>query len=143
LYFGLLIVLERTVFERVQKKTPAVLQHIATLFLVLVGFVLFQNESFAAIGRQYRAMFAPWTVPLSDAYSVYALKSNPVLLAAAVIGSLPIRKCMIRRFKKRRDAGKSNAFRPYLKAVAALIVTGLSLMFLVGQSFNPFLYFRF
>ena len=50
---------------------------------------------------------------------------------------------MIRRFKKRRNAGKSNAFRPYLKAVAALIVTGLSLMFLVGQSFNPFLYFRF
>ena len=143
LYYGLFIILERTVLKKALEKTPAVLLHIATLFLVVVGFVLFQNESFTAIGYQYRAMFAPWTVPLSDPYSVYAVKNNPMLLAALVICSLPLRKSAVRWFKKRREAGRRNVLRPYLKATVALLVTGVSLMFLVGQSFNPFLYFRF
>ncbi len=46
-------------------------------------------------------------------------------------------------FKRRREAGRRNAFRPYVKALLALGITALSVMFLVGQSFNPFLYFRF
>ena len=143
LYFGLLMVLERTVLQRLLDKTPAVLRHILVLIAALVGFVLFRNESFYDIGCQLRAMFLPWRVQLSDPYAVYAVKSNPILLIACLICSLPLRKAAQAWFKRRKAEGKRNAFRPYAKALTSLFILWLSVLFLVGQSFNPFLYFRF
>ena len=143
LYFGFFMVLERTVFQTALERTPSFLKHIVTIFLAVVGFVLFRNESFGEIALHLRAMFAPWRVPLSDPYAVYAVKNNPPLLLLAVICCLPLRKTAEAWFKKRRTAGKRNVLRPYLKALVAVGVMALSVMFLVGQSFNPFLYFRF
>ena len=143
LYFGFFIILERLVLKRILDKTPAAIRHILVVLIAITGFVLFRNESFAAIGQQFKAMFAPWTVPISDPYAVYAFKSNLPLLFACVVCSLPLRKRLVKWFGERRKRGKRNVLRPYLKAVLALSILGLSLLFLVGQSFNPFLYFRF
>ena len=88
-------------------------------------------------------MFAPWRVALSDPYAVYAVKNNPPLLLACVLCCLPLRKTAEAWLKRRREAGRRNTVRPYVKALLALGITALSVMFLVGQSFNPFLYFRF
>ena len=143
LYFGFFIILERLVLKRVLDKMPAAIRHILVILIAIIGFVMFRNESFAAIGQQFKAMFAPWTVPISDPYAVYAVKSNPILLAACIACLLPLRKWAVRRFKERRKKGKKNVLRPYLKAALALSILALSVIFLVGQSFNPFLYFRF
>ena len=88
-------------------------------------------------------MFAPWRVALSDPYAVYAVKNDPLLLAACLVCCLPLRKKAVAWFARRKAAGKRNALRPYGKALVALGITVLSLMFLAGQSFNPFQYFRF
>jgi len=143
LYFGFLMVLERTVLKGLLQWTPAVLKHLFTVILAVVGFVLFRTSDFGAIGLQLRAMFAPWRVPFSDPYALYVVKSSPVLLTACVLCSLPLRKSAVAWFSRRKRAGHTNALRPYLKALVALSLTGLSVLFLVGQSFNPFLYFRF
>ena len=139
LYFGFFMVLERTVLRGVLEKTPRWIRHFVTVVLAVVGFVLFRLESFAQIGLQFRAMFLPWRVPLSDPYAVYAIKNNPLLLMAAVLCSLPLRK-RLEAWLERREAARLGA---WLKAGLALIIAALSLLFLVGQSFNPFLYFRF
>ena len=143
LYFGFFMVLERLVLKHVLDKTPAAIRHILVVLIAITGFVLFRNESFAAVGLQLKAMYAPWTVPISDPFAVYAVKSNPLLLVTCIVCSLPLRKWMVKSFKERRKRGKRNLLRPYGKAVLALSILVLSLMFLVGQSFNPFLYFRF
>ncbi len=143
LYWGFFMVLERTVLEGVLARTPNFIKHIVTVILAVVGFVFFRNESFPDIALQLKAMFAPWRVALSDPYAVYAVKNNPPLLLACVLCCLPLRKTAEAWLKRRREAGRRNTFRPYVKALLALGITALSVMFLVGQSFNPFLYFRF
>lgn len=143
LYFGFFMVLERTVLKNLLAHTPRAVKHIVTVLLAIIGFVLFSNESFADIGFQFRAMFAPWRVPFSDPYALYVVKKELVLLVCCVIASLPLRKTAERFFAKREAAGKPVRLLPVGKAIAALALTGLSLCFLVGQSFNPFLYFRF
>ncbi len=143
LYFGFLIVMERTLLKDILKRTPSFLKHFGTVLLAVVGLVIFRNESFADIGCQLRSMLAPWRVALSDPYAVYAVKSNPLLLLACVICSFPLRKKAAAWFAKRKAEGKRNAFRPYGRALLSAVILGLSLLFLVGQSFNPFLYFRF
>ena len=143
LYYGLLIILERLVLKNVLEKVPAVIRHICVILITLLGFVIFRNETFAEMGAQFRAMLAPWSGPISDPFAVYAFKSNLPLLAACIVCSLPLRKWAVKKFKERRQKGKKNVLRPYLKAVLSLSILGLSMLFLVGQSFNPFLYFRF
>ena len=143
LYFGFFIVLERTVLKNVLDKTPAAIRHIPVILIAITGFVMFRNESFAAIGQQFKAMFAPWSVPIADPHAIYAFKSNLVLILACIVCSLPLRKWAVKKLKERRKKGKRNVLRPYLKAALALSIMALSVMFLVGQSFNPFLYFRF
>ena len=66
LYFGFLIVLERTLLKDMLKRTPSFLKHFGTVLLAVGGLVIFRNESFADIGCQLRAMLAPWRVALSD-----------------------------------------------------------------------------
>ena len=143
LYFGVLIVLERTVLKNVLSHTPRIVKHLVTLLLVTVGFVLFRNESFADLFAQLRAMFAPWSVPLTDDYAIYAIKSNVPLLVVSILCCLPLRKTVRGWFERRRAEGKPVKARPFLKAGLCVVIVGLSLLFLVGQSFNPFLYFRF
>lgn len=143
LYFGFFIVLERTVLKKVLEHTPRFIKHIGTVFLAVVGFVLFRSESFADIGFQLRAMLAPWRGPFSDPYALYVLKKEIVLLLCSLICCLPLRKTAARFFARREAEGKTFALLPVGKALLALAVTALSLCFLVGQSFNPFLYFRF
>ena len=143
LYFGVWIVLERTLLQKPLQRMPRLLKHVGVLVIVLVGFVLFRNESFIDLHAQLHAMFAPWEVPLSDPYAVYAIKSNPVLLATTLACCLPLRKSIALWYRKRRQAGKHSLLRPYGKAVIASAILAISLLFLVGQSFNPFLYFRF
>ena len=143
LYSGALIVLERLVLSRFWDRTPAVLRHVLVLFLTIPGYAIFRNEVLADLGFQLRAMFAPWAVPLSDPFAVYVVKNSPLLLAACVVCSLPLRKWAVRWFRARREKGRKNVLRPYGKAALALSILALSMMFLVGQSFNPFLYFRF
>ena len=135
LYFGLFIVLERTVLKTTLERTPAVLRHVLVLVLVAAGFVLFNNESLPQAVLQLRAMFAPWAVALKDAYGVYALKQNGLLLLVAAVCCLPLRKWAEKK--------GPTPWGPYVKALISLGTLGLSLLFLVGQSFNPFLYFRF
>ena len=100
----------------------------------------------SAVGFSRSAAWVPRSAACGgvlDPYALYVVKSNPLLLAACVLCSLPLRKTAVAWFSRRKAAGHRNALRPYLKALLALGLTGLSVLFLVGQSFNPFLYFRF
>lgn len=143
LYYGFLIILERTLLQKPLNHTPGFLRHFFMIIITLVGFVLFRNESLHEVILQLRSMFAPWQVSWSDPYAVYAVKNNLLLLTACIICSLPIRKWCEKWFSRRLNMGKKNVLRPYAKALLAVGIVALSVLFLVGQSFNPFLYFRF
>lgn len=143
LYYGSLILLERTVCKSLADALPRIFRHIFTLILVMVGFVLFRNEDFVQMGQQLEAMFLPWKRGLCDAQAVYVWKDNLVLIILSCFCCLPLRKLGESFWKKRRAQGKRNTVRPYLKGITAVALLLLSMLFLVGQSYNPFLYFRF
>ncbi|MCL2126033.1 MAG: MBOAT family protein [Oscillospiraceae bacterium] len=139
-YYGLLIIIERLVLRRVIDKIPAVLRTVATLFLILVGWVLFYYESLSAGISHIGAMLGMSGGAMSDPISLYVLKTNIVLIAVAVLCCLPWAK--MKRTGKHAAQG-SAVIDAVLRPALASVLLLLSLSFLVGQSFNPFLYFRF
>ena len=143
LYYGVLIVIERMLPDGVLERFPALLRQIGTLVLVLFGWVFFYYESFADGLSHIGVMLGGGASGIIDAQTVYALKNNAVLLVVSALACLPILPAY-RTFESeyklgRRISGGVSAALP----VALTAVLALSFSFLVGQSFNPFLYFRF
>ena len=75
-------------------------------------------------------------LPLVSTASLYYLRSYGLLLAAAIIGATPL----VSKIAKKLEGHAVIAYvEPVVLCVLLLAVTA----FLVGGSFNPFLYFRF
>ena len=102
----------------------------------MLGWVLFYHESLADGLRQIGAMFGIGAAGLSDPTAVYCLKNYLWALLLGVLASVPWRRVF--HWRKNLPAGLEA-----LRAVALCGVFALSLLFLAGSSYNPFLYFRF
>ena len=72
--------------------------------------------------------------------TIYYLKSNLVLLIISIIGATPFMKTFIEKLKSNNKMNRIvNLFEPVVLICLLLIVTA----YLVDNSYNPFLYFRF
>lgn len=139
LYFGAIIILERLFLLKVLQKLPRLFQHIYALFLILCGWVIFSFESLDGIGEFFSAMFTP-TAPmqtlLNDAAPYYAF-GYLALFLIAIIGATPGPKVAFNTLGGRFSLVKWSI--PLLCLALLIFCTA----FLVNQSYNPFLYFRF
>ena len=73
-------------------------------------------------------------------YTIYNLKSYAIILVIAILAATPLFKNIIEKLKKNEFMNKAiNILEPVFMVVLLLIVTA----YLVDNSYNPFLYFRF
>ena len=136
LYYGVLLILEKHLLRRALERLPGVLSWLYTTLLAVLGWVIFYHESLADGLRQIGAMFGIAAAGLSDPTALYCLKNDLWVLLLAALACVPWRRVFGLR-------GKRPAWREALRALALSGVFLLSLLFLAGSSFNPFLYFRF
>ncbi len=142
LYYGILIVAEK--LTSLNKKMPKALGWIKTMFLVMLGWGIFMCDTVPV-----REMF----VFIGKLFFVSGEAINPVsigslelwgyipFLILGVIVSTPIGVAV----KNRLSTINTQALRPvnWLSDFFLLAVLVLSLIFLVGGTYNPFIYFRF
>ena len=136
LYYALLLILEKLFLLKWLDKLPKVVRHIYTIFCFMIGWTLFAITDMGQLGQYFSAMF---TAPLWDGAAAYLLRSNVVLLVLAAVGSttLPVR--VFNAVESRLGDKAAVA----LRSVGVALLLLLSVAFLVGDSYNPFLYFRF
>ncbi len=135
-YYAVLLILEKTFLLDVLKKLPRFVGHIYTIFAFMMGWVLFAITDFGKLGDYVAAMF---TAPLWDGMSTYLLNSNGLLLLLAVVASTTLPARAWHKCEEKLPLGAVTAARTVWVAVLLL----MSIAFLVGDSYNPFLYFRF
>lgn len=135
LYYFALLVLEKFVLRRVLVRLPDALQHVYTLFFVIVGWVIFACEDLGLLGTYLKAMFGIG-VPAGNALALYEWDVHAPFLIILLIAATTI-PARIAKQLTREDQ------RSPLLMVYTLALLGLSMAFLVSGSYNPFLYFRF
>jgi len=132
LYFLVLLASEKLFLQRVLERLPRVLQHLYALLAITLGWALFALEDFSALGRYLQVLF---TGPPIDSDFLYYLVSYLPLFVIASVAATPLGARVWRRLPER------------VRQIAApvLVVLGLVLCtaFIVSDSYNPFLYFRF
>lgn len=135
LYYGVILIFEKYFFHRVLERLPEVLRHIYSLVLVMVGWVLFFSPSFAGALEYLKLMFGAGGHGFMDGEALYLLISNLGLWVIAIVSSTPLVYGVYERYVGRR------------KPVADVVIyAGMFLLcvaYLVTETYNPFLYFRF
>ncbi len=139
LYFGILLVLEKTFLLKCIEKCKA-LGRVYILLFVIISFVLFDASGLGEAAAHIGAMFGFGGIPLMTDITGYYLGSYAVLFAVAIIGATPLPKYLFGKLTE-KPAGKkvSDVLMPALMIGLLLICTA----YLVDGSFNPFLYLRF
>ena len=140
LYYGVLIILEKLVLADFREKLPGAARHIAALFLIIVGWTVFYYTDMGCLGKHLGAMFGIGAAGLSDPVTMAVIRKYTVLPLTAAIASLPILprlKAWLGKHEKLEGAADIVS----LVCLTALML--LSMIFIVGQSYNPFIYFRF
>ena len=135
-YYAVLLLLEKTFLLQWLDRAPRWVGHVYTCLCFILGWVLFAITDFGKLGAYLGHMFSG---AFFDSGAAYLLRSFWLVLVLAVIGctSLP------RQLWGRWEAGMKPAVSDGLRTVWMVLVLLVSVAFLVGDSYNPFLYFRF
>lgn len=140
LMYGIMLIIEKLFLTKHLEKMPSILQRIYVLFTVMISFIIFNANSIGEAWNNIIGLFGTNGESLINASTVYYLKSYLVVLVIAIIGSTPLLKNIIEKLKTKTNANKIiNLLEPIAMASILIIVTA----YLVDNSYNPFLYFRF
>ncbi len=137
LYYFAILLIEKLFLLKALDKLPKLLRHVYSLLLIVVGWVIFACDDVSALLPYLGSMFG--ANGALGGQDVYWLTTKAVLLIVCAIASTQLPKKL---FEKATGAmNEKTAF--IVKAVPTAAVLILSMVFLIGDSYNPFLYFRF
>ena len=135
LYYGVLLMMEKLFFKKYLDKLKGV-NYIITMLIVLVGWVFFNSSSVDQIIYMIRNLFG-----FNGSFSLILLNNQGILyllpyMLIAIIGMGPwINQLFI---KIRNNTIGFTIYDIYL-----VVILVVCLIFLINNSYNPFIYFRF
>ena len=137
LYYFAFLALEKLFVGKLLARIPRVFGCVYTLLIVMFGWVIFACDSPAMLADYVPSLLG--ANGFADPTSLYHLRTAaPLLLVCAVVSSgLPL------RLWKRWRGRLSESLGTGLEMAASLPALLLCFVFLIGGSYNPFLYFRF
>lgn len=135
LYYGLLLILEKFVLKKFLDRLPSFVQHIYTLFIIIIGWGLFYFTDVRQLGEFMVDLFNFGNGICGDQAFNLIMSNLPMLIIAAV-ASTPLATMLYTRFEHTR-------FMWIPETLYCMGVLAVSTASLVNQSYNPFLYFRF
>lgn len=144
LYYFVFIAMEKLFLKEKLRKLPAALQHLYLLVIVYFGWILFKFSDISSISTVIKGMFCLNGNPFSTHEAFMYISDNFLFLIISCFACTPIIKDLkgiINHFSK-KYGGVNIAYCVFrVVAPAALLI--VSAVCLVGEAYNPFLYFRF
>lgn len=137
LYYFVILFIEKLFLLKALDKLPKFFRHVYALVLIIIGWVIFASDDVSVLLPYLGSMFgANGAIGGMD---VYTLLTKAVLLIICCIASTELPKKLFLS-----AAGAMNEKAAFtLKSVLTIALLALSMILLIGDSYNPFLYFRF
>ena len=128
LYFFVLLVIEKYFVSKLN--IPKIIKRLIFIFLILISWVIFAFDDINLMCSYLIKMFV--NKKIIDNTTIFYIKNYLIFFICAFIFSTPIIKRV-----------KSNRFTNALIVVIYIVLFVITVASLVGDSYNPFLYFRF
>ena len=143
LYYFVLLVLEKYLL-RVGKETPLASKIAARIYVlpaVYIGWLLFRFDDLSLLWDTVKGIVCANGNAFFDLSAQTTLSGNCIFLAISILACFPI----VPALAKLRDTKLApvNVVANAAAAVIPAVLVILSALALIGDSYNPFLYFRF
>lgn len=137
LYYFAILFIEKLFLLKALDKLPRLLRHAYALLLIVIGWVIFASDDVSVMLPYLGSMFG--ANGALGGMDVYTLLTRAALMVICCVASTELpRRLFV------TAAGKMNEKAAFtVKSVLTLTLLALSVVFLIGDSYNPFLYFRF
>ena len=124
------------ILQKYLNKIPKIFTRIYTLIIVMISFIVFNNQKLSETIKCLEGLIGINTSSIISDESIYYLKSYFVVLLIGIIGATPAVKMICSKIKPK---GIKNLLEP----IFLLFIFIISTSYIIDDSFNPFLYFRF
>lgn len=137
LYYFAILFIEKLFLLKALDKLPRLFRHAYALLLIVIGWVIFASDDVSVMLPYLGSMFG--ANGALGGMDVYTLLTRAALMVICCVASTELpRRLFV------TAAGKMNEKAAFtVKSVLTLTLLALSVVFLIGDSYNPFLYFRF
>lgn len=137
LYYFAILFIEKLFLLKALDKLPRLFRHAYALLLIVIGWVIFASDDVSVMLPYLGSMFG--ANGALGGMDVYTLLTRAALMVICCVASTELpRRLFV------TAAGKMNEKAAFtVKSILTLALLALSVVFLIGDSYNPFLYFRF
>lgn len=148
IYYAVLLMVEKLFLGAILKKLPRVISWIYTFFITVIGWTMFMwdTDSFHYMMDRISRLFLQndGSYPFAFTISMLGLEADIIYLIIGLIISTPIGKWIGDRINSilPQTITASHAFSIAHDACFVVLFL-ICIVFLVGETFNPFIYFRF
>jgi len=145
LYYAFFLIIEKkfllNVFSKIWKPLSVIISKLYTIFITVFGFAIFYFDKNMLKNLGY--LFGINCDTVTDIFTNSIILDNIFLLAAAVIFATPVFPTFMRFIEGKEETTVSYARARIVKTIILTILIVVSSIRLVGNTYSPFLYFRF
>ncbi len=144
LWFFVFLMLERFLLKKWLEKIPVV-SNLYLLLVVLIGWVIFRFTNLEVGMTLLKSLFGLNGNSFSSFGAEIQLQSHSYLLAAAILACLPVMQMLKNKLESfaYQKEGLTRAWNVVFYSVLPVVLLLLATANLVGDSYNPFIYFQF
>ncbi|MCR5737208.1 MAG: MBOAT family protein [Eubacterium sp.] len=142
IYYFILLFIEKNFLLKILDKIPGWIRHIYVMLAVIVGWVLFRVESLAEVIAYLKVMFSFHFERLGTELCLMYLSKYGIYLALGIILSAPVYKKLREHLSKKCKGTTRELVMAGGYCYLALLF-GVTVLYLVNSTYNPFIYFRF
>ena len=149
MYYFVFLAIEKIFLLKVFNKMPgfinAVVGRIYTVFVVFFGWVLFRFTDFEIMRQMLRSMFGMNGNALINMESRTVIVNNIFIIIVCVIACTPFVKKIAEMAKQKARVAAAGHMWLYnaFNVAVPVVLLALSTVALIGDSYNPFIYYRF
>ncbi len=140
-YYGILLMLEKYLWGKALARLPRWIQHTYAFMIVVFGFVIFAVTDMGELGRYISLLFSFASFKLADTRFLWYLGNYGIVIVIACILACPVYPWLCR--KASALSMKKNRILSACVGAGVLLLFLLSTAYMVSDTYNPFLYFRF
>ncbi len=146
LYFFILLFIEKTFLQKLFDRIPKIFSHLYFLLVMLIGWVFFYNTDLLKALQYIGVMFNINAVSFSDPILTILFNNNVLFIIIAIICTVPLGRFLKEQAEKlehRISKGHTDIVNMIVLPVLNILLFAVSIIFLVGDTYTPFLYFNF
>lgn len=140
LFYGILLVLEKSFLLKWMERCPAWIRHCYTMLMVILGFVIFRSSSLSGAWIFLQGMSGMLHLPLWDRNTAFYFRDLLFPLCLFIPFSMPILPTLRKILSKNQKLAKAGAV---VSIAAYPLVFLLCSAWIITETPQPFLYFQF